>query len=98
MKNVIEKSRTIQVRDIGAKSNDRNTFSDYYTALEIYKKGDYDGLGIGIFDNVGAIDIDICHKKLYCVFLRQQIWQASISTQIKVFDSIFYRFFRISRE
>lgn len=43
-----------------AKSNDRNTFSDYYTALEIYKKGDYDGLGIGIFDNVGAIDIDNC--------------------------------------
>ncbi len=43
-----------------AKSNDPSTFSDFQTAYAAYQKGGYDGLGIGIFGNFGAIDIDHC--------------------------------------
>lgn len=45
-----------------AKSNDPNTFSDFQTAYKVYQNGGYDGLGIGIFGNIGAIDIDHCIK------------------------------------
>lgn len=45
-----------------AKSNDPSTFSDFQTAYNAYQNGGYDGLGIGIFDNIGAIDIDHCIK------------------------------------
>ena len=49
-----------------AKSNDPNTFSDFLTAYNTYQNSGYDGLGIGIFGNIGAIDIDHCivDKKL----------------------------------
>ena len=43
-----------------AKSNDRSTFTDFDTAFGAYQTGAYAGLGIGIFDGVGAIDIDHC--------------------------------------
>jgi putative DNA primase/helicase len=43
-----------------AQSNNPATFADFYTAYDAYSKGGYDGLGIGIFGNVGAIDIDNC--------------------------------------
>lgn len=43
-----------------AKSNDPATFSDFQTAYKAYEAGDYNGLGIGIFDGIGAIDIDHC--------------------------------------
>lgn len=43
-----------------AKSNDPSTFSDFDTACRAYATGNYDGLGIGIFNGIGAIDIDHC--------------------------------------
>lgn len=45
-----------------AKSNAPNTFSDFQTAYKAYQNGGYDGFGIGIFGNIGAIDIDHCIK------------------------------------
>jgi hypothetical protein len=43
-----------------AKSNDPATFSDFETAYNTYQTGQYSGLGIGIFNGIGAIDIDHC--------------------------------------
>ena len=43
-----------------AQSNNPDTFSDFQTACKKYNTGSYDGLGIGIFNNIGAIDIDNC--------------------------------------
>ncbi len=43
-----------------AKSNDPSTFSDFQSACQFCIHGGYDGLGIGIFNNIGAIDIDHC--------------------------------------
>lgn len=43
-----------------AKSNDTSTFTDFQTAYTVYSNSGYDGLGIGIFNNIGAIDIDHC--------------------------------------
>lgn len=43
-----------------AKSNDPSTFSDFDTACRACVAGSYDGLGIGIFNGIGAIDIDHC--------------------------------------
>lgn len=43
-----------------AKSNDPSTFSDFQTVCKAFETGKYDGLGIGIFHGIGAIDIDHC--------------------------------------
>jgi len=43
-----------------AKSNDVNTFTDFDTAVETAESGQYSGVGLGIFDDVCAIDIDNC--------------------------------------
>ena len=43
-----------------AKSNDRTTFADFQSTYDVYQKGGYNGLGIGIFNGIGAIDIDHC--------------------------------------
>lgn len=43
-----------------AKSNDINSFSDYESASKAYKDFTFDGLGIGLFGNIGVIDIDHC--------------------------------------
>lgn len=42
------------------KSNQANTFSDFNAAIGAYQKGEYDGLGIGVFRGFSAIDIDHC--------------------------------------
>ena len=41
-----------------AKSNDRNTFTSFTFALANLNK--FDGLGLGLFDDIGGIDIDHC--------------------------------------
>ena len=43
-----------------AKSNDPTTFGDFDSAVESVANGMYTGIGIGIFDEVCAIDIDHC--------------------------------------
>ena len=43
-----------------AKSNDINTFADFNTAYNCYVNKKYSGIGIGIFDNLYAIDLDHC--------------------------------------
>ena len=43
-----------------ARSNDRSTFGRYEEAAFALDMGQYDGLGIGIFDDICAIDIDHC--------------------------------------
>ena len=43
-----------------AQSNNKNTFCDYATAIK--QAGSYDGLGVGVFDGLSAIDIDHCVK------------------------------------
>lgn len=45
-----------------AKSNDVNTFSDYETAVAVAQSERYNGIGLGIFDDLCAIDIDHCVK------------------------------------
>ena len=44
----------------GAKANDINTFTDFDTACETLLSNKYNGIGLGIFDTVCAIDIDHC--------------------------------------
>jgi len=43
-----------------AKSNDPSTFVDFETANTVFSNGSFDGLGLGIFGSIGAIDIDHC--------------------------------------
>lgn len=43
-----------------AKSNDPNTFSSYQEAVNTLERGGYDGLGVGLFDGLCAVDIDNC--------------------------------------
>lgn len=42
------------------KSNDRDTFTSFEDAVKV--SGNYDGIGIGIFDNIAGIDIDHCFE------------------------------------
>lgn len=44
----------------GAKSNDRNTFARFGQACMAMDMHGYDGLGIGIFDDLCVIDLDHC--------------------------------------
>ena len=43
-----------------AQANNKSTFCDYATAIA--QAGSYDGLGMGVFDGLSAIDIDHCVK------------------------------------
>lgn len=43
-----------------ASSNDRRTFASFAEAERAYRSGKYAGLGIGIFEDMCAIDIDNC--------------------------------------
>lgn len=45
-----------------ARSNDRSTFGRFEQATFALDMGQFDGLGIGIFDDICAIDIDHCVK------------------------------------
>lgn len=47
-----------QVDDKRARANKINTFTDFKSALSVVDK--FDGLGIGIFNKISAIDIDNC--------------------------------------
>ena len=42
---------------LGAKSNDPSSFVPYKTAVQA---SGYDGIGIGIFNGICAIDLDNC--------------------------------------
>ena len=44
----------------GAKSNDRRTFARFGQALMSLEMNGYDGLGIGVFDDLCVIDLDHC--------------------------------------
>lgn len=44
----------------GAMSNTPSTFTGYQTALNALERGGYDGLGVGVFDGLCAVDIDHC--------------------------------------
>ena len=44
----------------GAMSNNPGTFTSYQEAVNALKRGGYDGLGVGVFDGLCAIDIDHC--------------------------------------
>lgn len=43
-----------------AQSNNSATFADFDAAIRAYQTGNYDGLGMGIFNGFAAIDIDHC--------------------------------------
>jgi len=43
-------------------SHDRSTFAPLKTALVRLQTGGYSGLGVGLFGNLGAIDIDHCSQ------------------------------------
>lgn len=43
-----------------AQSTNPDTFTPLPTALEALERDGYDGIGVGIFDSLGAIDIDHC--------------------------------------
>ena len=44
----------------GAMSNTPSTFTSYQEAANALERGGYDGLGVGVFDGLCAIDIDHC--------------------------------------
>ena len=44
----------------GAQSTNPGTFAPLSVALEAAERGQYDGIGVGIFGSLGAIDIDHC--------------------------------------
>lgn len=44
----------------GAMSNNPGTFTSYQEAVNALERGRYDGLGVGVFDGLSAIDIDDC--------------------------------------
>ncbi|MCC8130080.1 MAG: phage/plasmid primase, P4 family [Clostridiales bacterium] len=44
----------------GAKPNDRSTFSDFHTADSVWRAVGFNGVGVGLFDGLCAIDIDHC--------------------------------------
>lgn len=44
----------------GAMSNNPGTFTSYQEAVNALERGRYDGLGVGVFDGLCAIDIDHC--------------------------------------
>ena len=50
-----------QVNGKKAKANNISTFTDFKSALSVDDK--FDGLGIGIFNKIAAIDIDNCIDK-----------------------------------
>ena len=43
-----------------AMSNSPNTFTSYQEAVNVLERGRYDGLGVGLFDGLCAVDIDNC--------------------------------------
>lgn len=43
-----------------AQSNNQQTFGRFSVAQDAYRRGGYDGLGLGVFPPVAAIDIDNC--------------------------------------
>lgn len=43
-----------------AMSNSPSTFTSYQTAVKALERGGYDGLGVGVFNGLCAIDIDDC--------------------------------------
>ena len=47
-----------QTSGLRADSTNKATFTDYATAISLRDK--YDGIGIGVFDDICAIDIDHC--------------------------------------
>ncbi len=44
----------------GAQSTNPGTFAPLSVALEAAERGQYDGVGVGVFNGLGAIDIDHC--------------------------------------
>ena len=44
----------------GAMSNNPSTFTSYQEAVNALERGGYDGLGVGVFDGLCAVDIDHC--------------------------------------
>lgn len=44
----------------GAMSNNPSTFTSYLEAVNALERGGYDGLGVGVFDGLCAVDIDHC--------------------------------------
>lgn len=44
----------------GAMSNNPSTFTSYQEAVNALERGRYDGLGVGVFDSLCAVDIDHC--------------------------------------
>ena len=44
----------------GAMSNNPSTFTGYQEAVNALERGRYDGLGVGVFDGLCAVDIDHC--------------------------------------
>lgn len=44
----------------GAMSNTPSTFTGYQEAVNALERGGYDGLGVGVFDGLCAVDIDHC--------------------------------------
>lgn len=46
-----------------AQPNNPDTFAPYSVALEAYQRGGYDGIGLGIFGDYAAVDIDHCLEK-----------------------------------
>lgn len=47
----------------GAMSNNPDTFTNYQEAVNTLERGGFDGLGVGVFDGLCAIDIDHCIDK-----------------------------------
>ena len=49
-----------QITGARASASERKTFTDFDSVLKAYRSGGYDGIGLGIFDEFCAVDIDHC--------------------------------------
>lgn len=58
-----------------AKTNDITTFVDFETAVKFYQEGNFDGLGMGIFNGFCAIDIDNCIQNGHASEMATKIWE-----------------------
>lgn len=57
-KNKVQK-KPFQTNGIGASHSNPKHFTDFKTAYEVSANG-YDGIGIGVFNGISAVDIDNC--------------------------------------
>ena len=69
------------------RTNPPDTFAPFTDALAAYQRGGYDGLGIGVFGDIGAVDIDSCFNPIHGPDQRAQSIIASMNSYAEISPS-----------